>query len=120
MHIDLQSRQQNRFRLPGLLMPVSFDVFAFACRQRQHGDRLIAGVDDPIFGNASLGVFDAFGFEVAFGIVGTDDFDDEIGRVSKLFDRCRCVLLMDDENVRFSKLLFAALPPAITKFFLST
>ena len=46
------------------------------------------GPDDPVFGNPGLRVFSALGHFVPFGIVGADDFHDEIGAAPELFTQC--------------------------------
>lgn len=57
-----------------------FGIFTLGGRQRQHGDRFVARVDDPAFGNACPRVFGTLRLQVARRIVGVDDFDDEISR----------------------------------------
>ena len=51
--------------------------------KRQHGDRLVQRVDDPVFGDAGLGVVARFLLGVALGPIGADDLNDKsLGAIS--------------------------------------
>src|SRR5688572_21574271 len=39
----------------------------------QHGDRLLCGIDDPVLGDAGLGIVTALHYCVAFHLVGAEE-----------------------------------------------
>lgn len=80
IHVHREPRKQHRLRLLSPAELAGFGIFTLGGRQRQHGDRFVARVDDPAFGNACPRVFGTLRLQVARRIVGVDDFDDEISR----------------------------------------
>ena len=76
-HIDRGAVQQRRGRR---LTPAEHTLLhVVGPHELEDGNRLGAGIDDPVLGDASLGVVAALDDKIARRIVRADDFGHEVG-----------------------------------------
>ena len=80
--------------MDGVILPV----------QTQYGNPFVAGIDDPVFGDAGLGVLLAFLLEVAPAVFGpaADDFHYQIGALPEFVAYPIRMFLEHKNDVRFA------------------
>jgi hypothetical protein len=68
------------------------------------GDRLRQRVDDPVFGHATLGIVVALVDQITLGLVGVDDFDNEVGPEPVAVLSPGIAFVEEDKQIGFAEL----------------
>ena len=89
---------------PGANTPCS--TYPFSC-EGEHGDRLVAGVDDPVLGNARLGIVGALDDQIPVGVVRADDLGDQIGTQPVAVPAAGIRAVAEQQKVGFAELALA-------------
>ena len=75
-----------------------------AVAEDEHGDGLVDGIHDPVFGNARLGVVGALVDQVTAGIVGTDHLQHQVGAEPVFVAAARVAGMAHQQQIRLAEL----------------
>ena len=104
LRIQDETRQQGR-RDAAVTPRIGVRRVALPDKVQDNGLSL-ARIHDPVLRNPGLGIFGAFGFEIAAAILA-EHFDDQVGALRVVFAHAVGVLSQHEDNVRLPELVLA-------------
>ena len=79
----------------------------FVTGKDEHGDCLVYGIDDPVFGYARLCVVEALLDELPVGVLGTDHLHDQVRAEPVFVPAARVIDVADQQRIRLAELAVA-------------